>query len=140
MKKLLLLTLSAFVLNSCAEYEDADSNSNNASSSKITPPTWIQGTWKYEELPSSYEYKLNNNNICMVLAGSENCMKEYIELYNGTTATTNVEQRISDTEYYCKVSVQGASNIFHFQKVSENTIKDVIMSNSVGTVVLMRRQ
>lgn len=130
---------SSIVLTlSCSS--SSDDNSSNNNSLKITPPAWIIGNWKYEEPQYPYSYRLSSNNICMVIQGSENCMKEYIELYQNTNAMTNVEQRISDAEYYCKITVQGSSNIYHFQKVSENTIKDVIMSNSSGTTVLLKKE
>lgn len=139
MKKLLLVANLVLLTLSCSSSDDNSSNNTN-NNSKITPPAWIQGIWKYAEIPQTYSYKLTNNNICMVVASSENCMKEYIELYQGTNATTNVEQRISDTEYYCKITVASASNIYHFVKVSNNTVKDVIMSNTVGSTVTLTRQ
>ena len=127
---------------SCSSSDDDSSNNLNNNSSKITPPAWIHGTWKYVDFPQTYSYKLTNNNICMVIPGGENCMKEYIELYENASGNvyTNVEQRISDTEYYCKITVASTSKIYHFQKVSENTIKDIIMTNSVGSTVLLKKE
>lgn len=142
MKKLLLIASSVLLTLSCSSSDDDSSNNSNNNSSKITPPAWIQGIWKYAEIPQTYSYKLTNNNICMVYLGSENCMKEYIELYENASGNvyTNVEQRISDTEYYCKITVAGGSNIYHFVKVSNNTIKDVLMSNTIGSTVTLTRQ
>lgn len=133
----MFLTSTVLLTLSCSSSDD---NSSENNTSKITPPTWIQGSWKYEESHYPYSYRLTSNNICQVTAASENCMKEYIELYQGTNVTTNVEQKITDSEYYCKVSVQGTSNIYHFQKVSNNTIKDVAMSDLTGSTVLLKKQ
>lgn len=131
---------SVLLILSCGTSDEDNSTSNN-NSSKITPPAWIQGTWRYVDIPQTYSYRLTDNNICMVVQGSENCMKEYIELYENASVDvyTNVEQRISDTEYYCKITVSTASNIYHFQKLSDNTIKDVIMTNSVGSTVTLKK-
>lgn len=142
MKKLLLMASAIVLTLSCSSSDDSSSNNSNSNSSKITPPAWIIGNWKYEEPHYPYSYRLSSNNICMVIQGSENCMKEYIELYENASGNvyTNVEQRISDTEYYCKITVASTSNIYHFQKVSENTIKDIIMTNSVGSTVLLKKE
>lgn len=137
MKKLMFLASIVLLTLSCSS--SSDDNSSNNNSSKITPPAWIQGTWSYVDFPASYSYKLSTNNVCQITVASEVCMKEYIELYQNTNAMTNVEQRISDTEYYCKITIQGASNIYYFEKISDNTIKDVIMSNSVGSNVLLKK-
>lgn len=132
---------SAIVLTLSCSSDDNSSNNANNNSSKITPPAWIQGTWKPVETPSGLSYRFSNNNLCQVNVASEVCMKEYIELYENASGQvyTNVEQRISDSEYYCKITVASASNIYHFEKISNNTIKDVIMSNSVGSTVLLKR-
>lgn len=67
-------------------------------------------------------------------------MKEYINVYKGTQVPTKVTQEISDTEYKCSITVASSTNNFHFQKVSSNTIKDVNMSNSTGTTVLLKKK
>lgn len=137
MKKLMFLASTVLLTLSCSS--SSDDNSSNNNSEKITPPVWIQGNWSYVDFPTSYSYRLSANNVCQITVASEVCMKEYIELYQNTNVVTNVEQRITDTEYYCKITVQGASNIYHFEKISDNTIKDVIMSNSVGSTVTLTK-
>lgn len=140
MKKLLVMASAILLTLSCSSSDDNSSNKNN--SAKITPPAWIQGTWEPVETPSGLSYRFTNNNLCQVNIASEVCMKEYIELYENASGQvyTNVEQRISDSEYYCKITVASASNIYHFEKISNNTIKDVIMSNAVGSTVTLKKQ
>lgn len=140
MKKIILFLSAVSLSISCASDDNSSNNTNN--NSKITPPNWIQGNWKYEEPHYPYSYRITNNNICQVTAASETCMKEYIELYQNTAGNiyTNVEQKITETEYYCKITVSSSSNIYHFEKLSNNTIKDVIMSNTVGSTVTLNKQ
>lgn len=140
MKKLIFLSTAMIFTVSCAETVDSDSPQNNQTSSKITPPTWIQGTWIFEDVASN-GYKFKKDDVCQLIStGAETCMKEIINIYEGTQIQTNVDQRISDTEYYCKVTYSGASTIMHFQKVSDNKIKDINMSSSSGRTILLIKQ
>ena len=136
MKKLLLFASIVLTL-SCSS--DDNSSSSNNSSSKITPPAWIQGTWVMEDV-ATYGYKFYTDDLCQIISSHENCMKEYINLYQGTNVVTNVSQQISDTEYKCSITVSAITNNFHFQKISPNVIKDVNMSNSAGRDVLFIKQ
>src|SRR5690554_2020023 len=144
MKKLLLIASSVLLTLSCGTSDDSSSNnSNNNSSSKITPPTWIQGTY-YQVFEGSerkqFGYKFYSNDLCVLQYTHENCMQGSIDIYQGTNAYTNVEQSITDTEYKCTITIQSQKLNYHFQKVSDNTIKDVNMSNSSGTTVLLKKE
>src|SRR5690606_11148889 len=135
MKKLLLLACTiAFTVGCSSNDDNSYNNSNN--NTNITPPAWIQGTWLMEG-SQNFGYKFYSNDICQTQLTLDTCMKEYINLYQGTQIITNVTQQISNTEYKCVVTVSSASNNFHFQKISANVIKDINMSNLYGHDVLL---
>lgn len=129
MKKIILLASIAVLSLSCTSDSDSDNNSNNNSNSQITPPSWIQGEWVMEDVPSA-GYIFYTNDLCQTTYGNQSCMRNYINIYQGTNVVTNVVQQISETEYKCLITVSGFTNTFHFLRVSENKIKDVNMSNS----------
>lgn|SRR5690554_5381148 len=138
MKKLLLFASIVLTL-SCS----SDDNSSSNSSSKITPPAWIQGSYYqvYEGSDSKVGgYRFYSDDVCVLAYTSETCMKGAIDVYRGTDTYTNVEQSSTTTEYKCTITIGAQKINYHFQKVSDNTIKDVIMSNSLGRDALLVKQ
>lgn len=120
-----------------------DSSSNNNSSSKITPPAWIQGSYYHVYEGSDAKnggYRFYSDDICVLSYNSEVCMKGAIDMYQGTNIYTNVEQSSTTTEYKCTITIGAQKTNYHFQKLSDNTIKDVIGSNSIGTTVLLKKE
>ena len=142
MKKLLLMASLLVLSVSCADIVDAEipTNNSNNNSSKITPPAWIQSTWIMKDSPST-GYKFTQNDICQVVNANDICQKSTIEFNSSIGIETKVVQEVSDNEY--KISITpgvGVTHNYHFQKISENTIKDVNMSNSVGSTVTLIKQ
>ena len=131
-----LLTLS------CGTSDDSSSNNSNNNSAKITPPVWIQGVY-YQVIEGSDAkmggYRFYSDDICVLAHTSETCMKGTFDVYQGTNLYINVEQNITNTEYKCTINLGAQKINYHFQKVSDNTIKDVIMSNYVGSTILLKR-
>lgn len=141
MKKLLLMASAVVLSLSCSSSdENSDENSDNGSnnnSSKITPPAWIHGKWLIDSSVQS-GYSFYSDDICQLHIGSyENCMKEAVNIYNGTQVFTNVEQYISETEYKCKITISSQVLNYHFVKINNTTIKDMGLLNTNGEGVLL---
>lgn len=126
MKKLLLFASIVLTL-SCS----SDDNSSSNSSSKISPPAWIQGTWVDKETYDVVGYKIGyvfrSDDVCMLNVSHETCWKETLALQDNipNSPESKIDQKISDTEYKCSITVTGQTIHYHFQKVSSNTIKNV---------------
>ena len=128
MKKLFALFLVVFALSACSSSDD---DGNNSSNSQITPPSWIQGTWVDKETYDVVGYKIGyifrSDDVCMLNISTETCWKETLAIQDNipNSPKSNVDQKISDTEYKCSITVTGQTIHYHFQKVSSNTIKNV---------------
>lgn len=123
---------SAIVLTvSCSSSDDNSSNNSNNNSSKITPPTWIQGTWVDKETYDLTGYKVGyifrTDDVCMLSVANETCWKEAIILQNSNPGAPQitVNQKISDTEYKCSITTISQTIYLNFQKNSSNTIKNI---------------
>jgi len=122
MKKLLLFASIVLTL-SCS----SDDNSSSNSSSKITPPTWIQGTWAeetiYHDTGSIFGFKFTSNDACTIIPTLENCFGSSSDLSQGQI---RFEQSISDTEYklVMKTDLQ-STTIAHVRKISATKIISV---------------
>lgn len=132
MKKLLLMTGAVFIVFSCSSSDDNSSDNNNNNSAKITPPTWIQGTWVDKETYDEVGYKIGfifkKNDICIINIANETCWKEVIDQSNNTPNypyPVNVEQKTSDIEYKCSITHASQTVYYNFEKVSSNTIKNI---------------
>lgn len=129
MKKLLLIA-SAFILSiSCASSDENSNNSSDNKHSKITPPTWIHGTWInleiYNDTGYKIGYKFTNDDLCILSNSSENCWKELVNNSNTVNYPypINVEQTISETEYTCSITQASQTNHYQFRKVNSKTIE-----------------
>lgn len=143
MKKLLLIASSVLLTLSCSSSDDDSSNNSNNNSSKITPPAWIQGSYYHVSEGTDAKiggYRFYSDDICVLSYTSEVCMKGTIDIYQGTNMYTNVEQSSTTTEYKCTITIGAQKTNYHFQKLSDNTIKDVIASNTIGSTVILTRQ
>lgn len=127
---IVLLTLSC---------SSSDDNSSNNNSSKITPPTWIQGTWERNDV-QNMGYTFYKDDLCNFVGGSQYCQKEYVNLYQGTGVVTNVVQSISDTDYKCTVTVSMQISTYHFQKIDANTIRVVQEPGGGNSNTILKKQ
>lgn len=132
MKKLLLMASAVVFTLSCSSSDDNSDNGSNNNNSKITPPTWIQGTWvdkeTYDEVGYKIGFTFKSNDICMINVAQETCWKEIIDQSNSTPNypyPVNVEQKISDIEYKCSITHASQTIHYNFQRVSSNTIKNI---------------
>ena len=145
------IILTCFILTlfstSCSPDYITDGSTN--SSSKITPPDWIIGSWYYYydtddvnvPSPNMGGYKFYKDDICLLtVTSSEACIKEAINIYKGTQITTKVEQEITESKYKCVITIASGVNNFHFEKIDSQTIKDVNTSNTVGRDVILKKQ
>jgi len=131
MKKLIFLSTAMIFTVSCAETVDSDSPQNNQISSKITPPTWIQGEWVDKETYDILEYKIGYifrpDDVCMLSISSETCLKEAINLHNSIPNTTkaNIVQSISEIEYRLSMTIASQTTHFNFQRLNTNEIRNI---------------
>lgn len=121
MKKLFAIFLVVFALGACSSSDDGNNNSN----SQITPPAWIQGTWKVDPQDSG-AFKFTNNDFCQISSFQHYCWKSAIETANPTSPSEqyklSVVQEISDSRYLI-IMDSGVQNIrLEFQKISDNKI------------------
>lgn len=137
MKKLMFLASTVLLTLSCSS--SSDDNSSNNNSAKITPPTWIQGTWAeegiYDDTGSVFGFKFVANDFCTVSPGLENC---YAYLLTSSQGQVQIEQFISDKEYKATIKTAGQSNtLFHLVKINSNEIKDIsIINNELSPVYI----
>lgn len=139
MKKLLLMASAIVLTLSCSSSDDNSSNNSNNNSSKITPPTWIQGTWAeegiYYDTGSIFGFKFITNDFCTLSPGLENC---YAFLLTSSQGQVQIEQFISDSEYRAIMKTAGQSNtLFHLVKINSNEIKNIsIINNELSPVYI----
>lgn len=122
MKKLLLLSLT-ILLFSCG---DSDSDSDDVSN-KITPPSWITGT--YMDALGNYGYEFKLNDFCRLPRvnstpyGEVTCWKDAIDRYENELFT-EVEQEITDSYYSVKITIDINTFLYvGFDKVSDTRIE-----------------
>lgn len=125
MKKLLLIASAVVLSISCSSSDDASNNNI----SRITPPTWIHGTWInleiYNDTGYKIGYKFTTDDLCILSNSSENCWKKLVDDSNTVNYPypMNVEQTISETEYTCSITQASQTNHYQFRKVSSKTIE-----------------
>ncbi|MCB0745084.1 MAG: hypothetical protein KDC67_14340 [Ignavibacteriae bacterium] len=126
MKKSFLVLVVAFTLISCSSSDDHNNNSNN---NAFNPPTWIHGTWSFDETIVN-GFVFTNNSFCSINGTQETCFPEQ------ESAGYDVNEDISETDYTITI-IQSAvgqviqTNSYHFIKVDSDNIEfdDPILDN-----------
>lgn len=130
-KSILLLFLTAFFIG-CSSDDSGDSNTNNNS---FNPPSWILGKWTTDPMAghssknlSSTElgFEFKEDDFCYITAGVTTCFKEMLSIYNGTDVNTQITEEKSDTHYKVNVTIQGTTYNYHFVKISDTQIQEII--------------
>lgn len=133
MKNSLIIASAVLLTMSCSSSDD-NSNNNN---SKITPPTWIHGTWInleiYNDTGYKIGYKFTTDDLCILDNSFENCWKKLVDDSNTENYPypINIEQKISDVEYKCFITSTTQTNHYQFKKISSTSIE--ILSD--GTIL-----
>jgi len=129
MKKIIFAAILGLIFfSSCSkEDEDNDSNSNNnGTDSSINPPSWIIGTWTVEDSSRGAGVKFTTDDFCTVITNYSDCNKTKLELIPNSQVT----ERTTSTSYYLMLDFGTFQTEYEFEKISENEIKDVILSSS----------
>ncbi|WP_410879476.1 hypothetical protein [Myroides sp. DW712] len=129
MKKSLLLLLLTVIFIGCSSDDSGDSNTNGNS---FNPPSWILGKWTTDisSAPSianrnlsstelGFEFKTDD--FCYITSGVTTCFKTMLGTIDGT-----ITEEKSDTHYKVSVTMQGTSYNYHFVKVSDTEIQEII--------------
>jgi hypothetical protein len=130
MKKNTILLLITTIMLSCS----SDDNSSDSKSNSFSPPTWIQGKWIYKNDISTVGYTFKKDDVCQIVSGMENCLKQGIQIYEGTQIHTNVTEKKTDKDYEVSYTIGSQTFNFHFVKVSENQIKETINTPTANAV------
>ncbi|MDO4228581.1 MAG: hypothetical protein Q4C98_02090 [Capnocytophaga sp.] len=118
----LLITITTSIV-SCSK------DSDNETSSSITPPSWIQGTWL--GLDGNVGYSFASDDFCQIVGSTNNCHKGHIN----SGAITNVTQEISDSAYVLNLVYNNSTTFsFRFKKVSDTQIESL---NAAGNTDLV---
>ncbi|MEO6175897.1 MAG: hypothetical protein ABIP27_12170 [Flavobacterium circumlabens] len=120
MKKLLYLFASILLLG-CSSSDD---NSTDPIKNSINPPKWIQGLW-VGNAQSSYEFK--SNDWCTLFLTTPICWKDSVDKANGQTTVT---ETITDNSYIMKLTGNGISQTYTFEKISATRIKATSQGSS----------
>lgn len=121
MRKTLLLLLCTVIFWGCSSDDSGDSNTGTQS---FNPPSWILGKWTIDENLSSGEtgFEFKTNDFCYITAGVTTCFQSMRD------AGLNVEvsEEKSDTHYKLNVTIQGTIYKYHFKKISNTVIQEVL--------------
>ena len=112
----LLIVLTIF---SCSSSDD-DNNNNNSDNNAFHPPTWIHGSWSFDEEIIN-GFKFTDDIFCSTYLTNVNCFltqetPEYI-----------VDEEISDTNYEFTIILKSngqviQTNTYHFIKIDSDHI------------------
>lgn len=131
MKKLFAIFLVVFTLGACSSSDDG----NNSSNSQITPPSWIQGTWGYED--GMNKFKFMPDDFCLIDIGSEICYKNINVPGTPEEYKMSFKQQISDSEYTLSIIHMTQTVTFKFKRKSNTEIYWV--HDLQGNITLVKR-
>lgn len=128
MKKLFYL-FAVLTFVGCSSSDD-DSNNNSSDNNAFHPPSWVHGTWSFDE-ETVNGFVFDSNSFCSIFNTQQNCFPEQ-EL----EGTYRVDEEISDTDYTITI-IQSSfgqviqTNTYHFIKVDSDHIyfDDPILDN-----------
>lgn len=116
MKKVLLSLLVIIVLVSC---------SPNATSEKLTPPSWIRGTWSdsYNTITATF----NSSGFSINSSGIAIDYSEFVKM-NGVKL---IDQVSTSTKYSITYEADGLKQSFIFNKVSDSSITYTLKTGAI---------
>jgi hypothetical protein len=131
-KLTICMAITAIALMGC----DGKSLTGGKSTAKLSPPSWIQGDWGFEDHSTVY-YRFTSNDVLLNI-GVLTSLKDiygYSVLGYGTTLK---ETKNSSSEYELKVTAKAngkeeAAGRFHFKKLDANHIE--VGSNDEGDTI-----
>jgi len=91
-----------------------DTSENLANGNKITPPSWIKGTWKLNVDYNQY-YIFKNDDIVIQTAGMSTNFKTLADL--GANSQTS-----SDSEFTFSINSSNVVQTYKFKKISSTKI------------------
>lgn len=126
MKKLSFLFVILIIL-SCSSSDEVTNNSNQS----FNPPSWIQGTWSFDEV-EIVGFVFGNNSFCPIFYTQLNCFP------NELSVGYDVDEQIDGTNYIVKIIIgsvaQGQQiNTYEFSKIDDKRIyfNDPILGNRI---------
>lgn len=131
--KTLIICLFAFTLLQSCSKDDDDSSSSN----KISPPSWIQGSWLDKTEPTWAQIggmKFTKDNLIELSADN----KEILSYKSSFSGIMDVTQNSTNNSYSLKIETFGTTVIdYYFEKGTDNTI--IYTLNSTHNVVLTKQ-
>src|SRR5690606_13208229 len=96
-------------------------NNNNSDNNAFHPPTWIHGTWSFDE-QTTIGFVFSSNTYCSINGTQQTCFPEQ-ELQG----TYRVDEEISDTNYSITIIQSAAGQViqtttYHFIKIDSDHI------------------
>jgi len=133
MKKLLLFACTIAFTVACSSNDDNSSNNSN-NNANITPPAWIQGTWKREGVSANVGYRFTHNDFCQLSSIQDYCWKSAVENANAMSPSEQykltIKQEISNDRYLIVMDNSGIQNLkLEFKKKSDT---EIIWTNAPG--------
>lgn len=108
--KYIIIILLSLLFISCRN----DTSENLANGNKITPPSWIKGTWKLNVDYNQY-YIFKNDDIVIQTAGMSTNFKTLADL--GAYSQTS-----SDSEFTFSINSSNVVQTYKFKKISSSKI------------------
>lgn len=108
MKKTLILLSIILLIVACSRSDDA----SEESTSKLNPPTWLQGNWKQDNVTKII---VTNDNFRTSAGGTETNWGEFFK-----TSNLPVVETVTESKYTIKYGSNGIYNYLYFTKKSSN--------------------
>jgi hypothetical protein len=128
--KNLLYVLTAFLIFSCSPSDGGA----GSSSSDLNPPSWIQGTWKQDNVGVGINnsFIFSTNDMCSNIMGAQQCQQGLIDFARKGGMTVNVVESITNTFYSAEIKYSnGQSTTYAFNKISNTEIEFEAVSGEV---------
>lgn len=133
MTKYIIIFFSFTIIHSCSKSTSSADNQNI-----VNPPSWLIGSWYFENQFLKNGYKFTNDNI-IFLDSSRNEKGSYkdniIAFKNQGYNPVTYEDIKNDSVYSCRVTDtrQGVLSQWRYIRVSPNTMKDVMSTGPTYT-------
>lgn len=118
MKKLILTSLSIIMFSFSPPEIDSTSKKQN----KISPPSWIIGTWKLQD-GNHTGFRFTKNDFCVITSPTQQkCNRELVKAFNKSGGYTEVNESVTDNSYTIVVTINNLIETYSFKKVSSSEI------------------
>ncbi|QYS87170.1 hypothetical protein JJC03_04275 [Flavobacterium oreochromis] len=137
MKKIILFGVIGLMLSCSKDTGGVQATDNSLVKNKITPPTWIQGTWMFDTGTSGMPnnglgFQFTTDDFLSLNVGTSYSFKNAISLYGTSGVECKVEQEISDVRYKLSIIVPPTTSSYEFAKISATKIE--FINSSSGSI------